>query len=349
MRLRQFMTLLGGAAASWPLAAHAQQPVQTVIGLLNDLSPDQWEPALSGFRRGLAEAGYLDGKNVALAYRWTEGHRDRLPELAADLARSNVAMIVVSGDTPAALAAKAATSKIPILFAIEDDPVKFGLAVSLDKPGGNATGICFADTGGALNNTRKEILEQLVPNHGSFFWTLQILDAHSDATLTDPEARLAEMLKNIRVNTGPFPQDLKPLLQTDPRLAFEKLYERTGPATTATPVSMVRSLEIVSGPFLDSARQKQAVALVARHGIPALAHWRAFVEAGGLMSYGFDIEDLYAQMGRYAAEILKGGSPAEMPVVKPNKTETVINLRTAAELGLNIPPAVLARADKVIQ
>ena len=343
------------ARSTPPQARHGsdvavERPAQAVIGFLNDLSPDQWEPALSGFRRGLSEAGFVDGENVAFAYRWTEGRRNRLPDLAADLAQSNVTVIVASGDTPAALAAKAATSKIPILFAIEDDPVRFGLAASLDKPGGNATGMYLEDTpGGALQTTRQEILKQLVPNRGPTFWTIQILDAHSNATLTDPEARLTDMLKNIKINTAPFPEDLKPLLRTDPAAALRQWYERTGPATNPAAVSMVWSLTIDSGPFLDSARLKRAVALVARNGIPALSHWRAFVEAGGLMSYGLDIEDVYARMGRYAAEILKGGSPSEMPIVKPTKTETVINLRAAADLGLNIPPALLARADKVIQ
>lgn len=323
---------------------------QVTIGFLNDLSPDQWGPALSGFRRGLGEAGYVDGENVAFAYRWTEGHRNHLPELAADLAQSNVAVIVASGDTPAALAAKAATSKIPILFAIEDDPVRFGLAASLDKPGGNATGMYLDDpTFGALSTTRNMMLRQLVPNLGPMFWTIQIFDAHSYPELTDPEAALANKLGTIRTNTGPVPPDIKSLLQTDPAAALKKLYERMGPATTPSTVSMVRSLEIISGPFLDSSRQKQAVALAARHGIPTLYHWRAFVEAGGLMSYGLDIDEVYAQMGRYAGEILKGNNPAEMPIVKPTKSETVINLRAAADLGLNIPPALLARADKVIQ
>jgi putative tryptophan/tyrosine transport system substrate-binding protein len=179
--------------------SQAQKPAQAVIGFLNDLSPDQWGPALSGFRRGLSEAGYVDGENIAFVYRWTEGHRDRLPELAADLARSSVSVIVASGDTPAALAAKAATSKIPILFAIEDDPVKFGLAASLDKPGGNATGIYFADElFGTLGNTRNEMLKQLVPNLGPMFWTIQIFDANSYADLTDPEAALVNKLGTIR-------------------------------------------------------------------------------------------------------------------------------------------------------
>jgi putative ABC transport system substrate-binding protein len=330
--------------------SQAQEPAQAVIGFLNDLSPDQWGPALSGFRRGLSEAGYVDGENVAFVYRWTEGHRDRLPELAADLARSNVAMIVANGDTAAALAAKAATSKIPILFAVEDDPVKFGLAASLDKPGGNATGIYLADElFGTLGNTRNEMLKQLVPNLGPMFWTIQIFDANSYADLTDPEAALANKLGTIRTNTAPVPPDIKSLLQTDPAAALRKLYERMGPATAPTPVSMVRSLEIISGPFLSAARQKRAVTLATRLEIPVLYHWRTFVEAGGLISHGFEIEDVYEQMGRSAGGILKGSNPAEMPIVRPNKYETVINLRTAADLGLNVPPALLARADKVIQ
>lgn len=329
----------------------ADKPPRAKIGFLNDLSLDQWQPAMTGFRQGLSKTGYVEGQNVDFIHRWSEGRKDKLPELAANLAGTDVAVIVTSGDTAAALAAQAATSKIPIVFAIEDDPIKFGLAASLDKPGGNATGIFLADTSGALRTMRQELLRQLAP-HGLFFIELQILDASSDTSRTEPGTALMSLLDSVRMKTAaPFTAEMKSLFRTDPEAAFKQLSQQTGtpgPGDRLTPDRM-RSLEINSGPFLDSRRLRQAIALAAHLGIPTLYHWRVAAEAGGLISHGFDIEAVYVQLGRYAGEILKGGNPADMPIMKPDKPETVINLRTAAELGLTVPPALLTRADKVIQ
>jgi putative ABC transport system substrate-binding protein len=350
MRRRDFITLVGGTALAWPLGAHAQQPAPPVIGFLNDLSPDQWPAPLSGFRRGLSEAGYAEGRNVSFAYKWTEGRRDRLPELAADLARANVAVIIASGDTAAAMSARAATAEIPIVFAIEDDPVRFGLAASLDRPGGNATGI-YLDTPAEVATTRRDLLRQINPKIGASLWMLGIVDASADPSRTDPEAALTGLLDGVRVRTGTTDPNILRLLRSNPEAALKQTYEQLGKPDDNDRVTpaMMRALEIKTGPFLDGRRRQQAIALAARHAIPTLYHWRAFVEAGGLISYGFDIEDVYARMGREAGEILKGGNTAEMPVRKPTKLETVINLRTAAELGLNLSPDLLARVDTVIQ
>jgi putative ABC transport system substrate-binding protein len=322
------------------------------IGFLNDLSPDQWQPAMTGFRQGLSETGYVEGQNVDFIYRWTGGRKDSLAELAANLAATDVAVIVTSGDTAAALAAQAATAKIPIVFAIEDDPVKFGLAASLDKPGGNATGLSLADTLGALGTTRQELLRQIVPKAGIVFFELKILDASSDASNTEPGAALISLLDGVQTKTaGPLSAELKSLFRTDPEAAFKQLSEqmaKQGAGDRITPDQM-RSLEINSGPFLDSKRLRQTIALAAHLGIPTLYHWRVAAEAGGLISHGFDIHDVYRQLGRYAGEILQGENPADKPILKPGQPETVINLRTAAELGLTVAPALLARADKVIQ
>jgi putative ABC transport system substrate-binding protein len=331
--------------------AQADQPARAEIGFLNDLSPDQWQPAMTGFRRGLSEAGYVEGQNVTFVYRWTEGRRDSLPDLAGGLARANVSLIVSSGDTAAALAARAATSKIPVLFAIEDDPVKFGFAESLDKPGGNATGMYFVDPSGALGTTRQELLRQLVPNIGSVFYVLQILDASSDTRRTEPATALKSLLDGVRTRSVPLSADIKQLLRTDPEKALKQLQQQVGTPDDSDRIDPDRmhSLEVNSGPFLDARRRSQTIALAARYGIPTLYHWRGFVEAGGLISHGFEIEDAYVQLGRYAGRILNGANPAEMPIMKPTKRETAINLRTAAELGLSVPPAMLARVDEVIQ
>jgi putative ABC transport system substrate-binding protein len=230
------------------------------------------------------------------------------------------------------------------------DPVQYGLAASLEKPGGNATGLYYADApGGKASLAQQELLRLLNPQIGSPFMTLQIMDASADAWRTDAQAALANLGQNVRTRRAPVPDDIKALLQTDPAAALRQMQERMGPATTPTTPDRMQSLQIYSGPFLDSGRRKDTVALAARHGIPTIYQWRGFVEAGGLMSYGLSIEDMYVQIGRYAGAILKGSNPAEMPIVTPTRYETVINLQAAAELGLAIPPALLARVDKVIQ
>jgi putative tryptophan/tyrosine transport system substrate-binding protein len=319
MRRREFIAMLGGAAA-WPFPAAAQiaQPQPSTlptIGFLNNLSPDLWHPAMSGFLRGLGEAGFVEGRNVAFTYRWTEGRKDRLPQLAADLAQANVAVIIASADTATALAALAATSKIPVVFATQDDPVRYGLVSSLDQPGGRATGM-FLVKPVSDGSARQAVFRQLVPDN-QIFYSMDILETSSF------------------------------ILQTEPDAAFENLL-----APSSSPhfiKGTVRAVMIHSGPFLDIRRRSQLVSLAARHRLPALYDWRVFAEEGGLISYGISIEETYSRIGRYAGELLKGRTPAEMPILKPTKFETVVNLKTAAELGLKVPPELLAGADKVIE
>jgi putative ABC transport system substrate-binding protein len=322
MLRREFITFLCGAAAVRPFAARAQlapaeQAVPPVIGFLNDLSPDQWSPAITALRRTLSEAGHVEGRNLAFTYRWTEGKRERLPTLAADLVRAKVAVIVASGHTAAVMAARAATSDIPIVFITGDDPVKFGLVSSLERPGVNATGIYLVRPTDD-NTIRQSLLRQLVPDAKVFF-NLNVTDSTSAVWDRDPEEAIAGLFgttQSFNINTH---------------------------VTVPTP----RSLMIASGPFLDGKRRDHLVSLVARKGVPALYDWRDFAEAGGLISYGASLADLYARMGNYVARILGGESPADLPVVKPTKFETVVNLRTAARLGIKIPPALLDRADEM--
>jgi putative ABC transport system substrate-binding protein len=317
MRRREFIAMLGSAAV-WPIPAGAQFPQSgppklPTIGFLNNPSPDQWQPVLSGFRRGLGEAGYVDAQNVTLIYRWTEGQVNRLPDLAADLVRTNVAVIVASADTETALAARTATSKIPVIFAIQDDPVRFGLVSSLDQPGGRATGIYLQKSVAPV-----DLMRQLLPGN-RLTYAMEIFDTSSVAQESDPETAFALML------------DSTP--SKNPHVIVPK----------------AGAMQINSGPFLDRKRRSQLVSLAAGHGIPALYNWRVFVEEGGLISHGWDIDDVYVQMGRYAGQILRGKDPADLPVQKPTKSETVINLRTAGELGLSVPRELIARADKVIE
>jgi putative ABC transport system substrate-binding protein len=318
MRRREFIAMLG--AAAWPLPAAAQfaQPQSSTlptIGFLNNLSPDLWQQPMSGFLRGLGEAGFVEGQNVAFTYRWTEGRKDRLPELAADLAQANVAVIVASADTATALAARAATSKIPVVFATQDDPVRYGLVSSLDQPGGRATGFYLVKPV-SDGSARQALFRQLIPDN-QIFYAMDILETGGVASQTEPDA------------------------------AFENVL---GPSISPHVIkSTVRAVMIHSGPFLDVRRRSQLVSLAARHRLPALYDWRLFVDEGGLISYGISIEDSYSKIGRYAGEILKGRNPADLPVLKPAKFETIVNLRTAAQLDLKVPPELLASADKVIE
>lgn len=319
MRRRQFMAMIGGAAA-WPFPAGAlttrsEQSPRPTVGFLNNLSLDQWQTPLAGFLKGVSEAGFVEGQNVSFVYRWTEGRKDRLPEQAADLARADVDLIVASADTMTALAARAATSRTPIVFVTEDDPVRYGVVSSLNQPGGRATGMYLLKPE-SDGSKRQDVLRQLVPGN-QVFWGVNIFNTSSTIWQTEPEA------------------------------AFENLL-----APSSNPhiiKGAVRAVMLHSGPFLDPLRRSQLVSLAARHRLPTLYDWRIFPDEGGLISYGISIEEAYSQIGRYAGEILKGRNPAEMPIQKPTKFETVINIKTAAELGLKVPPELLASADKVIE
>ena len=328
MKRREFITLLGGTAAAWPLAARAQQPTMPVIGFLNSASLDTYSHLLRAFRQGLKDTGYVEGESVAIEYRWAEGQLDRLPELAAELVRRRVALIAATGGVHPALAAKAATKTIPIVFAVGDDPVRFGLVASLALPGGNATGTNFFIY--ELGAKRLELLHELVPA------------AARVAVLVNPTnaAQAADMLKDVEAAARAISLQLQ---------IVNASTSREIDAAFATLVGgRVDALFVPPDPFFVS-RRVQLVQLAARHAVPATDPARAFAEVGGLMSYGTDPADAWRQAGVYTGHILKGAKPADLPVVQSSKFELVINHQTARMLGLTVPPSLLALADEVIE
>jgi putative tryptophan/tyrosine transport system substrate-binding protein len=321
---RQFITLLGGAA-TWPLVANAQQPAMPVIGFLHHASPDVAAGLAAAFRQGLKEAGFVEGQNVRIEYRWAQGRYDLLPELAADLVRREVAVIMTN--TPTSQVAKAATSTIPIVFASADDPIPLGLVASFNRPGGNATGIYFLIA--ALEGKRVEFLHEVVPKAGTI---ALLVDPNfpSAATQTLAMRQAARSLGlNLLVVTAGTERDIDTAFATLVR-------ERAGALAVAA-----------SGFFFF--HREQLVALAAHHGMPVVYPWRDAAAAGGLMSYGASPFDAYRQAGIYAGRILKGEKPADLPVQQAVKVEFVINLRSAKALGLTVPLPLLGRADEVIE
>jgi putative tryptophan/tyrosine transport system substrate-binding protein len=324
---REAITLIGGAAAAWPLAARAQQPAMPVIGFLDPRSADAISERLRVFRQGLKETGYIEGENVAIVYRFAENQNDRLPGLVADLVRRQVAVIATAGDDVPSVV-KAATATIPIVFIIAQDPVRIGLVASLARPGGNVTGINFFAT--ELMAKRLELLRELVPTAARVAVLINPANAASaELSVRDLEQAARAMRLQIQVHNASTSREINTAFATIVR-------ERPD------------ALVVGTDPFFSS-RRVQLVNLAMRHGIPASFPNRESAEIGGLMSYGASVLDAWRQSGSYVGRILKGTKPADLPVVQSTKFELVINAETARILGLEVPPTLLARADEVIE
>jgi putative ABC transport system substrate-binding protein len=328
MRRRKFIALTGAVAATWPLTAGGQQSAVPVVGLLDQRSPEALGDRLRGFRQGLRESGFVEGQNVTIEYRWAENKSDQLPDLAADLVRRQVAVIAATSGLSPALAAKAATTTIPVVFIVSDDPVKLGLTANLARPDGNLTGINFFS--GELAPKRLELLHELVP--GATRVAILVNSANAEyAESTISEAGTAARSMGLQI------QVLKVSTIREINAVFANF-------VSARP----DALFVGHDPFFNS-RRTQLVQLAARYAVPTSFSAREFSDAGGLMSYGANIADAWRQAGTYVGSILKGAKPADLPVVQSNKFELVINNQTATMLNLTIPPSLLAIADEVIE
>ena len=323
---REFIALLGGAA-TWPLAARAQQPAMPMIGFLHPGSPEANAKYVAGFRKGLGEIGYVEGRDVSIEYRWGHGEVTRLPELAADLVRRAASVIVTPGGVAAALAAKATTATIPIVFVIGVDPVQAGLVVSLNRPGGNVTGITSMNSG--LAAKQLGLLHQLLQRDARFAVLVNSSNPQIRLALADVQAAAAAMGHPLDIVTATTTREITP--------AFKEAVQKRADAILISPDPLFAS------------RPVQLATLATRHALPAIYALREFADVGGLMSYGSNFTDLYRQAGIYTGRILRGEKPADLPVLQATKFELVVNLQTAEALGVEVPATLLALADEVIE
>jgi putative ABC transport system substrate-binding protein len=324
MKRREFIALIGGAAP-WPLIAHAQQPTMPVVGFLNSTSSDGYEPMVAAFRQGLKETGYIESQNVVIEYRWADGQYDRVPALAADLVRRNVVVIVAN--TPANLAAKAATSTIPIVFTTGGDPVQMGLVASLNRPGGNVTGV--TQVASEVTPKRLQLAHEMVPTATVIAVLLNPTNPNSEPELTDLQGAAGTLGLRLLVLHASVDHDFDTI--------FAGLVQREAGA-----------LVITDDPFF-TARHERLAALTLRHAVPMISPSREYVVAGGLMGYGVNIPDTYRLAGIYAGRVLKGEKPADLPVQQSTKVELFVNLKTARALRLTVPTSLLGRADELIE
>jgi ABC-type uncharacterized transport system substrate-binding protein len=326
MKRRQFITLLGGAAA-WPLPARAQQPAMPVIGFLDPESLEPTAPLVAAFRNGLSETGYVEGRNVAIEFRWAYNDRDRLPDLAADLVRRRVTVIATPGGIAATLVAKAATATIPIVFMVSGDPVQAGLAMSLSRPGGNTTGVSFMT--GEIAAKQLGLMHELIPKAERFAVLVNPKNPNAEPLTRDVQAAASAIGRQIEVLAASTNRDIDTV--------FSSLMQKRPDGL------------LVSPDPLFTARRAQLLILATHHRLPAVYFDRVLTDIGGLMSYGANLAEQYRQVGIYVGRILKGEKPADLPVIRPTKFEFVINLQTARTLGLTVPATLLATADEVIE
>jgi ABC-type uncharacterized transport system substrate-binding protein len=324
---REFITLLGSAAAAWPVSVRAQQRAMPIVGILGGHTSSEWTPFIAAFNLGLKEVGFVEGQNVHIEYRGAEGHYDQLPALAADLVRSRVAVIVAVGGVNSAVAAKAATEEIPIIFLTGRDPIELGFVKSFNRPGGNLTGINLQNA--ELEPKRLELLRELVPNASKIALLINPENKNHQSRVGAMQAAVRDAGQQVVVLGAAADRDVAP--------GFATLAERG-----------VNALIVLPDPFLDSHREA-LVSLAARYAIPAMYQWREFVQTGGLVSYGSSLTDAHRQLGNYTGKVLHGTKPADLPVMQPAKFELFVNLKTAQTLGLTVPTSILLLADEVIE